>query len=775
MSDNQLRAEELLAHAGWVRALVRELVADDSRVDDIVQQAWLAALERRPVHVLRPRAWLAGVIRNLIRENRRSEARRRRREERSAQPEQLPSAETLVEKAELQKRVVEAVLDLEDPYRSTLLLRYFEELTAEEIARQAGVPSSTIRNRMKRGLALLRERFDREQREGRHPWRAGLALLAPPRAGDTKAFSLLAAAAVLTVGGSFWLVSSPVGNHDEPPAGSSSPQAGKTAGSEAEAAPKSREPLGPTRSVHGLVADAAGKPVDGARVFIGAVPQPFSGEPTHGLLVQGSSYRGLEDDRELRVTGGEDSSAREGAVLGKVFETGTDGTYEVYPLDPGPVFVTVLSSPGVRAEQIGRWTAVPGSGIDFTVQRLGVAQLSVSVVDLATGEPLDEFRGTISGLGSRPRKWSATAASFHDTIELPDGAATLTVDLTEPAWARASRQIHLQSGSEESIEFSVHSGGGAAGRVLDADGLPVPDALVFWGDQWRMRRDSIYNSWDPGQIFDGVRTDEQGAYRLSGQAALLTVWHPDHSAETVLANLAGSIQLSPRGGIAGRLLEDGGRPRAGAVVILDRKRRVTTDFEGRFGFDDVEAGVHGISVDEMGLGHLMLNVSPGEVTDLGDSPLPFQKVEVELRSGGDPFTEEITGKIIGLTRISTQHEFRARDGVFSVRRILPGRYLTIDSRGRLAAFTVASETAVADVGTATLEVVTAHPSHIFIVPADTSDAVHLFSRTVSEERDRATRVVFSPLPRGRYQIGIAGRGIVEEILVGTDDLVVTLQ
>ena len=39
--------------------------------------------------------------------------------------------------------LVAAVLDLNEPYRSTLLLRFFEELSAEQIAQRIGVPAST--------------------------------------------------------------------------------------------------------------------------------------------------------------------------------------------------------------------------------------------------------------------------------------------------------------------------------------------------------------------------------------------------------------------------------------------------------------------------------------------------------------------------------------------------------------------------------------------------------------------------------------------------------
>jgi len=62
---------------------------------------------------------------------------------------------------------------LEEPYRSTVLLRYGEELTPAEIARRYGLPAGTVRWRLKQGLDRLRVEMDRAQ-GSRRAW-AGLA------------------------------------------------------------------------------------------------------------------------------------------------------------------------------------------------------------------------------------------------------------------------------------------------------------------------------------------------------------------------------------------------------------------------------------------------------------------------------------------------------------------------------------------------------------------------------------------------------------------------
>jgi hypothetical protein len=67
----------------------------------------------------------------------------------------------LVERLELEERLVRELRALSEPLRGTLVLRYHEGLTAAEIARREGVPEGTVRWRVKRGLDELRERMER--------------------------------------------------------------------------------------------------------------------------------------------------------------------------------------------------------------------------------------------------------------------------------------------------------------------------------------------------------------------------------------------------------------------------------------------------------------------------------------------------------------------------------------------------------------------------------------------------------------------------------------
>ncbi|HEU4394495.1 MAG TPA: sigma-70 family RNA polymerase sigma factor, partial [Planctomycetota bacterium] len=174
-----VRIEDLLAHREWVRRIARALVRDDARADDLEQEVWTSALERPPADRGLPmRGWLATVLRFRAVDQRRSEARRRAREESVAREERQPPADEIVARGEILRRLVTAVMDLEEPYRATVLLRYFEDQTAAAVAARQGVPLETVRTRLRRALDRLRERLDADHRGDRRAWTAMLLPLA---------------------------------------------------------------------------------------------------------------------------------------------------------------------------------------------------------------------------------------------------------------------------------------------------------------------------------------------------------------------------------------------------------------------------------------------------------------------------------------------------------------------------------------------------------------------------------------------------------------------
>lgn len=87
----------------------------------------------------------------------------------------MPSAADSVARLELAQRLVAAVKALDEPYRTVVLLRWFDGLKPAAIARRTGAPVETVRTRLKRALEQLRWRLDEHHGGERATW--GLLLL----------------------------------------------------------------------------------------------------------------------------------------------------------------------------------------------------------------------------------------------------------------------------------------------------------------------------------------------------------------------------------------------------------------------------------------------------------------------------------------------------------------------------------------------------------------------------------------------------------------------
>jgi protocatechuate 3,4-dioxygenase beta subunit len=217
-----------------------------------------------------------------------------------------------VAEAEVQARLVRAVLELEEPYRTTVLQRYFQGLEATAIAAAAGIPVETVRTRIKRGVALLRERMGRELGDDREAW--GLLLLGrrPDRgprpspgipagaaavAGGGIAMAIgaklaMGGAVILAAAAAWWLwPGKGVETASVPPRsgiaapGAAAPATGRPARKEA-AAPK--PPAGDGRFL-GRVIGSDGAPVAGAAVSATALRPPAAMGSGPATEVQGLS------------------------------------------------------------------------------------------------------------------------------------------------------------------------------------------------------------------------------------------------------------------------------------------------------------------------------------------------------------------------------------------------------------------------------------------------------------------------------------------------------
>ena len=189
-----------------------KLVGDAHLADDLVQETWTRALQSPPPRGRSLRRWLTVVLRNLAFEGMRTGSRREARERDVAREEAAEGASVGNERFELHRVLVEAISELGEPYRQAILMRYFDDLPPRKIAAQLGIPSKTVKMRLHRGLALLREGLDRRYGQ-RYKW---LTVMTPilPKGGwtwpaairtTTKAvvvstFATAAAVAIVAVG-----------------------------------------------------------------------------------------------------------------------------------------------------------------------------------------------------------------------------------------------------------------------------------------------------------------------------------------------------------------------------------------------------------------------------------------------------------------------------------------------------------------------------------------------------------------------------------------------
>ncbi|MEO6595949.1 MAG: RNA polymerase sigma factor, partial [Planctomycetota bacterium] len=166
--------EELRRHEAWLRPMLRALVGE-SDTNDVLQRTWLRAWQQPPQSQHAWRAWLARTATRFAMSHGRAEQRRRRHEANVEPPLVAESTVETVERLTVQRAVNAAVTDLAEPYRTAVLLRHYHGLSVDEVARQTGTKPANVRQRVHRGLELIRVRLEREFGSD---WRRSPAVLA---------------------------------------------------------------------------------------------------------------------------------------------------------------------------------------------------------------------------------------------------------------------------------------------------------------------------------------------------------------------------------------------------------------------------------------------------------------------------------------------------------------------------------------------------------------------------------------------------------------------
>jgi len=203
-----VHARALLEHQEFVRSLAKSLLKDEHAAQDVAQETLLTLLTHPPRTLESMRGWLAQVTRNRARSVARREMRRVHRETIAAREEADESETKMHERLALQHHVVEAVLALREPYKSVVLLTYYEGLSPTEIAKRRDIPAGTVRAQLSRAHEMLRQKLDAEFGGERSAWSAALAAWAltskPHVAGAKLVFAAASALTLVVIGTVVW-------------------------------------------------------------------------------------------------------------------------------------------------------------------------------------------------------------------------------------------------------------------------------------------------------------------------------------------------------------------------------------------------------------------------------------------------------------------------------------------------------------------------------------------------------------------------------------------
>ncbi len=169
--------DDLLQHSSWVRQLAFSLTRDPNEAEELVQELWLRTLRKPPRLGVPVRTWLARVLHNTANTLHRSRLRRTKREREHATGMVTPSVMETLERADLHAFLAQAMQNLPAPDRALMAMRYLEDMPPRVLAQEFNIPVETVRKRLQRTRAVLREQLGRQFGNDWEPTCLALALL----------------------------------------------------------------------------------------------------------------------------------------------------------------------------------------------------------------------------------------------------------------------------------------------------------------------------------------------------------------------------------------------------------------------------------------------------------------------------------------------------------------------------------------------------------------------------------------------------------------------
>lgn len=548
MSD-VLPPEKLLADAAWLKRLALTLAGDADDADDLVQDSWIAAWQRQPDASRSLRPWLAKVARDIAGMRRRSARRRVARESAAREGQDPAPPDVLLAQVRLHRQLADLVLALDEPYRSTIIAKFVEGRTAATIARLAGIPESTVRARVREGLARLRAQLDRANGE-RKAWApAVLAFGQGASSMTTGAKALVLVMAVIVV---FLLVgfASLYEATRDHVAQESSLEKAMTANRTTRQLPVTQPGFVAIAQPRLIATADSAKPwweVDGVErhPLVGRVISP-EGTPIAGARVEIYGW-------STAVSGVPEATRNTDARGQFRFPSPRDATiYRVVASVYGYAGRTVFVDPRAPANE--------QSPDDITIVLGRCIATAEGIVTDRGGEPIGGATISVaSGVDGFGRPSTTTTSSGDYSICLARGDEQLVVG----ARGYEHVAIPVTTAGRERVDVVLAPGGTVVGRVVDAEtGAGVPNAQVFVGSKPGTRRYGLSDADGNFEISDVA------AGRLGVNAWTADHWFPTPAEVEVVEGLRTepiTLRLPPGTSIRG-IVRAEGRPVGGAVV-----------------------------------------------------------------------------------------------------------------------------------------------------------------------------------------------------------------
>lgn len=161
-------------HLDSLYTLALRMVGSAAIAEELVQDALVKAMERHssyaPDRAFRP--WLFTITANVCRDRLRSAWWRKVLPLVASPPSPRPSPEHTIEALDRDAKVRQAMMALPPKYREALALFHLDDLSYAEMTEITGVQVPALKQRVRRGSAMLRERLSRmypEFVQGRTP------------------------------------------------------------------------------------------------------------------------------------------------------------------------------------------------------------------------------------------------------------------------------------------------------------------------------------------------------------------------------------------------------------------------------------------------------------------------------------------------------------------------------------------------------------------------------------------------------------------------------